>query len=110
MKELEKHIAEKTEQHALKPIKKELKRVSVLRPKGGQRVFELNLATGIINEVSFDVKNEAVDYENAVNNDFSVTKKLEGKETCIYCCALNAKNADKHFMKKLKRLKDAQHN
>lgn len=103
MKELEKHIAEKTEVHATKPVKKEIKYISTLKPQKGQRVFELNLATGIINEATFKIENEVVDFKKAVMGDMSVRRRLQVNKDCIYCCALNPQNADKRFHKMLNK-------
>lgn len=101
MKELEKHISEQTEVHSLKPVKKEVRILTTLKPKPGQKIFELNLTTAIINEVLPDEKSESIDFKKAANNDFSVKRKLTMNKNCIYCCAINAKNADKKFHRML---------
>lgn len=108
MKELEKHNSERTEIHATKPDKRE-KIVKKLFPLPGHRIFELTLATGIINEVKPEKQNVALVPEIDIRTGRvtgTTTQKHGGisqKDGCLYCTALNPKNADKHFHRLLKR-------
>lgn len=55
------------------------------------RIFELNLSTGVINEV-------VERYENEIGS-----AKIVRKGGCLYVASLNAKNADKKFHKLLNK-------
>lgn len=109
MKELEKHISEQTEIHAVKPVKKENKVIDKLFPLPGHRIFELNLATGIINEVLPEEENIAIVPEVDIRTGrvFGATSQKKGKikqkEGCLYVTSLNAKNADRRFHKILNK-------
>lgn len=94
MKEVENLASDKTELHAPKPIHKATQFIGSLNPHRGQYVWEMNLDTRVIEmaqfkEASFDVEAN------------TVRKKLIVKENCLYAVAINAKNADKKFFKRL---------
>lgn len=106
MRELMDFRAEIKETESAKPAKTE-KVIATLRPKPGQKVWELNLKTRLI--VKAEYKDEKVKIIQAVN---MVTRRPQGmvsrvvrdvdrKENCLYCCAINAENADKQFFKML---------
>lgn len=95
MKELEKHIPEKHEIHAVKPDKRERVLVT-LKPHPGQKTFELNLKTRLIQEAEY----EQVDAE-ITKLGTAIHKKVIIKDGCLYCVAINASNADKKFMEML---------
>lgn len=107
MKELEKHRPEETEMYAVAPVKKDFQILKKLKPKPGQRVFELNLKEAIIREAELDEEYVFVDQNrNLITGDATgvstrKVKKLVVKEGCIYCVAINAENADKQFHKML---------
>ncbi len=108
MKELEPHIKDKTEINALVPAKKR-KVLDRLFPMPGHRIFELNLATGIINEVVPKKQNVTIVPEVDIRTGMvtgTTTQKHGGiiqKEGCLYASALNAANADKIFHRLLNR-------
>lgn len=97
MKELEPHnlpISDKHEIENVVPDKRE-KLIVSLKKQRGHKLFELNLATRLINEVVLD--GGIADFEN-----WSVIHKHQVKDGCLYCTALNPQNADKKFFKMLK--------
>jgi len=74
----------------VKPYQKEVKE-QVYKQKPGHRVWELDLVDKTINEA----KIEEVQGEYAGGVRLKVIKK----PNCLYCSALNAKNADKQFLR-----------
>lgn len=109
MKELNPHIVDPTEIHAVTPIKKTLVMEGVFKPKPGQKMWELNLATGIIVEADYDEEVIAVvESKNIITGKVNgvtdqVKKKLIRKENCLYWPAINWQNADKQFHKLLNK-------
>lgn len=99
MKELSEHIKDKTELHAVKPAKAELKYLGTLRPQRGQKIWELNLKTRRITEAEYT--HEDANFDNATKGDYSTRGRLITKDNCIYCAALNHKSADRRFFKML---------
>jgi hypothetical protein len=95
MKELETHSKVKEEIKAIKPIQKEKQLLATLKPQKGHRCFEINTATGEINEALFDRKN--VHYRITGNISGFVKKELLVKEGCVYITALNKENALKKY-------------
>lgn len=81
------------------PVKKQ-KYLATLRPKPGQKLFRLNLDTaeidapGLETSVSFSVSGGKPKKES----------KLQVEKNCLYCVALNKKNAEKKFIKMLESL------
>ena len=108
MKELNEHIIDKKEVQAVTPIKRE-KVVNKLFPLPGHRIFELELKTGIINEVVPEKTNVALVPEIDIRTGRvtgTTTQKhgwITQKEGCLYVSSLNAENADKLFHRLLKR-------
>lgn len=100
MKELEPFKKDKTELHAIKPDKRELKYLGTLRPQKGQRVWQLDLKSMMITEAKYE--EGVADFKKVEQGDLSVRHKLVTQENCLYVCAINAKNADKKFHKMLK--------
>lgn len=98
MRELEPKIVDPKEIEAVKPIKRE-KLVVTLRPKPGQKVWEFDLKTRIIQLATFEETN--ANFVNASKGDFSIRRKVLMRDGCIYTCAINAENADKKFFKML---------
>jgi hypothetical protein len=107
VKEIEVHQPEKTELHAVKPVKRDGWAKKTLTPKPGQKCYELNLKTMIISEATFDV--ERVEFVAAVNlftglptnATTRVVRDVIRNDDCLYCVAINHQNADKHFHKML---------
>lgn len=108
MKEINTYESERTELNVLIPVSKQ-KKISTLFPLRGHRIFELNLATGIINEVKPDDQNVSlvpdIDIRTGLVLGITGQKKnsIKTKDGCIYTTALNSKNADKRFIKILKK-------
>lgn len=90
MKELQNIQSDKTELHAVKPIKKELKHLGEVRLQKGQRMWEMDLVTRIIKEAEYE--DVVAEYVGG-----GVRRKLITKENHLYAPAINAKNADKKF-------------
>lgn len=96
---------EQTEIHAVTSIKKTLVMDGTFRPRPGQKMWELNLATAIITEAEYEEevvalvesKNIITGKKNGVTQ--KIIKKLIRKENCLYWPAVNWHNADKHFHK-----------
>lgn len=110
MKELESHNKPgKPEIDAVAPVKKQ-KVVDKLYPLPGHRIFELDLRTGIINEVLPEkvsvVLVPEIDIRTGRVTGGSTTQKHGGvkrKEGCLYVSALNSRSADKHFCRLLNK-------
>jgi len=102
LKEIQTYWEDPKELKVVVPVKKQ-KKTTVIFPLPGHRVFELNLSTGIINEVKPEKQNLSLVPEIDIRTGLvsgSTTQKrgsVKMKEGCIYTTALNAKNADKHF-------------
>lgn len=98
MKELEPKRIDKTEIENIVPIIKEKKFVASLKARPGQKTYQLDLTTMVITEAEY-------------TNDFVTVTEFGGRRTrqirimdnCIYCVALNFKNADRRFHKMLKK-------
>lgn len=95
MKELENPRIDKTEVKEVRPAKRETI-IHRLRPQPGHGCFELNLLTREIRLAEFD------DVAIRLEGD-GIKKKINIKPGCIYTTALNLKNAEKRFIKMLKR-------
>lgn len=107
MKELEKHTQEKIEVHAIRQVKRDIAPVANLKPKGGQKVYELDLTTGLITEAVYsDERIEFVVHRNLITDEeMSATPKkikdITMKPNCMYWPAINPQNASKQFHKLL---------
>lgn len=95
MKELEQRIVDQTEIRNIKPVKK-TKCIKSFAPKPGQKMFQLDLSTMIITEAK--LTNEKIVVTKIGGH---VKRDIVRNENCIYCAALNSKNADKRFHKML---------
>lgn len=96
MRELGDKIIDKTEIQNVVPIIKEKKFVASLRSRKGQKTYQLELTTMIITEAEFT--NEFITMTDLGGK---VTRQIKIKDNCIYCVALNFKNADRKFHKML---------
>lgn len=96
MKELEQHKIDKTEIQNIKPVTKEKQLKKSLIPEKGQKTYQLNLRTSVITEAEYD--KEFVSLTGVAGN---VRKQVIMQEDCIYCVAINFKNADRKFHKML---------
>lgn len=107
MKELEQHRIDKAELHAVKPIKKEVKLDATIKPKPGQKVYQLDLDTGLITEAEYKKERvELVESINLITDEKmglvpKIIKDIERKPNCRYWPAINAENANRHFHKLL---------
>jgi len=95
MKELQDKIQDKAKVVDQRQVEKSVK-VQSLVPKPGHRVWELDLGEKVIREAEI----VRVDAKPGVMG-VKVVKRVNMRPGCIYCTALNAKNADKRFMKML---------
>ncbi len=100
MKELETHLntginsTHKTEVTVKKKQEVEYVLVGEIKPKNGQKVFEINQETGVIKPAEYKV--------DTVVYHLSMTKaptKLVVNADCIYIPAMNAENAKKKYLK-----------
>ena len=85
--------------------KTEYKLIGILKPHKGHTCYEMNLATKTIKPAVFEEVNTSYPL-NAPNARFKnpkavVKKKLIIQPDCIYCTALNTKNALKRFIQML---------
>lgn len=102
MKELENHKADKPEIEKIAPINK-VKIHKKLFPLPGHRIFELELATGFINEVKpegYSVRIvPEIDIRTGKITGTTTQKeaKIKRRDGCLYVTALRASTADKHF-------------
>lgn len=106
MKELDSHNkAQQTEIHAIKPVKDSGLFVERLRPKPGQKVWELNTKTKIIREAIFAdqkavlVPEKHLITKRVIGTTTQIYRDVIKNENCEYCCSLNYKSADKQFAK-----------
>lgn len=103
MKELQPHITDKPEIHAVKPAKTELVKKAELRPKPGQRVFQLELSTGTITQAEFAeekvvlIPNFCLHTGKQVGTIEKVVRDILEKPGCLYVPATRAEVADKKF-------------
>jgi len=92
MKELEQYSKVSEEIKAVKPIKKELKKIGSINPQRGHKCWQINKLTNEIIEAEyFD------DYITMFSNSYERKKKLKIKENCFYITALNKQNALKKY-------------
>lgn len=100
MKEVQLHQKDEIKIHASNEQSKGMKYMGTLTVHPGHTCFELNLDTRMIDKATF--QEVAIDFNAAdKNNTRGLKKKLVMKDNCIYCTALNVKNADKKFRKML---------
>lgn len=107
MKELDPHIPqpEKTEIHAVKPVKDSNVLVERLKPKPGQKIWERNKKTGIIREAEFKEEKAVVVPEKhlitkqVIGTTTKIFRDVDRKDDCDYCCAISPAAADKKFAK-----------
>lgn len=99
MKELTNHIKENIKLEAQKEQQKEKKHVLLgkIKPKKGQKIYEINEETGEIKEAEFVSK--TINFIQAAKKDFSLKKELVIKPDCVYIPALNTENAKKKYLK-----------
>lgn len=108
MRELENIQPDKPEMSVVIPAKV-IKALKNLFPRPGQRIFELNLQTGIINQAKFkDEKVRLLPDMNMITGKHlglthEIVKDIIVNENCIYCVALNPKSADIRFHAMLKK-------
>lgn len=75
--------------------KTEQRLVGRIKPHPGHTVWEFNLETGEIQEAQF----KSVSVESfAPHKQNTVRKTIEPKGNCLYCSALNKKNAIRKFV------------
>lgn len=93
----ETHRPDATEQHALKPVKKQKVTIAKLRPKPGQKVWQLDIDNRLISIAEEDEPKVLVLGKNR-------TKTIRGikyKDHHLYCVAINYANAERKFVQML---------
>lgn len=96
---------DKTEQIALNVVKKHLNLSKRLLPKPGQRLFELELATGTIREVQIDDEVAVIIPKSHMitgqiqGSTSKIVKRVVRREGCMYWPAVNSEAAKKQFEK-----------
>lgn len=99
MKETQLHGKDEVVNVRQREVKRTKKHMGRLVPGDGHKLYELNLSTMLMCEVVPEKKDAS--YTKAHKGENAGGKKLDMKENCIYTCALNEKNAIKHFNKQL---------
>lgn len=84
-----------------KQYEKQHKFIGSVKPHKGQNFYELSLETRKITIAEFD--DISMKFENT--NKAGIHKKLVVKPLCIYTTALNLKNAERKFLKRLNSMK-----
>jgi hypothetical protein len=90
-----------------RPVKKQKQLVlhSVVFPKKGHSLFQINQVTGEIKLADFDYSNpHTITWRAALARDYAVKKRLIKKPDCVYILALNVKNAIKHYEREYGKL------
>lgn len=107
MKELESWLQDEVKLKEEIPIKKALTKIAELRPQPGQRIFELNLTTGLINEAKFKEEKAVLiqEFNMLTNKQSGIATKIVmdifTNPGCLYVNAINPQNADKKFHRML---------
>jgi hypothetical protein len=93
MKFGDKDLLDKDKIEQVKQQKAEKQKVleSTLKPSKNHTLFEVNLIQNAIEIATFD-ELPNVKWEDALNGQISVQKKITKKPNCIYISALNKKN------------------
>ena len=94
MKELINHISDPKEAAEVRTVPK-MTTVTPLFPRPGQKVWELDLKTNFIEPAKIE---DDVTYDAGMRR---VRKKVIMREGCLYEVAINQKNADKRFVKRV---------
>lgn len=99
MKELEVNIKDKVQIASQKQIESKVVIIGTLKPKENHRLYSMDKATGVIEEVIKELEFEKeVHWFDAIKNNFKFKyKKVKFDNDKIYCTALNLKNAGKRF-------------
>lgn len=100
MKELEAIHQDKVKPAAQRQVEKKVF-IGSIKPSPGHTCYEMNLVTGKLQPAEYQTTD--IDFEAAVNNDFSVRKKILCKPDCVYVSALNEFNAQKKIFKMIGR-------
>ena len=93
MKELEQPKIDIKQQEIVKPYETQ-QAVNSLKKAPGHKIWELDLVTGFIGEAEV----REVVGKIGLHGTAKVHNVIK-KPNCLYCSALNAKNADKHFLR-----------
>jgi hypothetical protein len=103
MKELQQHITKgMAAQEIQAPMQHESRKeyIGSFHPHNGQKVWQMCKATGEITEAEY---NDTAVILNGVQvlSPYTVVNKIIIKPGCLYCVAINKKNAFKQFVKQL---------
>lgn len=99
MKELSPIVTVKTEQ--VRPDKREYKFLGTLRRGDGHTIYEYNIVTEEIKPSMFAIS--SYNYWSVLKGDYSIRRRINVRENCLYLSALNVENAERKF-------KDVLHN
>lgn len=100
MKELEQKVTDEVQEVRQTKEERQEKFIGQILPYSGHKVFSLNKVTGELKEAKFT--KIAIDFSDAKAGQISGHKRIDVEENCVYCSALNKKNAIKRFEKMLK--------
>ena len=84
-----------TTKEVVKPVIKELKYIGSIIPQNGHKVWEMDVETLVIKEAIFQPID--YDYTRLMIPKIKAKRKIIVTPNCIYCTALNEKNAKKVF-------------
>lgn len=91
----------------IRQVRAEQYMVAQMSPHPGHKVWEFDLQTGQINEPKYDrieAKLEPVAMPGKISMRAQTHKKVIQRDNCLYCSALNKKNAIKKFVPMYERL------
>lgn len=96
----DKDLLEKDKVEIVKQQQAEIQKIfdSTIKPKKGHTLFEVNLIEKTIEKAEFD-ELPIVKWEDALNGQISVQRKITKRSNCIYISALNKKNVIKILKK-----------
>ncbi len=102
MKELNQHIKPSISINAKKEVDKKQVLLGTMVIKPGMKCFEFNYKTGAIEEAKFESQDFALARSGANTSIGRISRKVISRENCLYCVAINKKNAETKFLKVFK--------
>lgn len=96
----DKDLLQKDKIEILKQQQAEIQKIfdSTIKPHKGHTLFEVNLIEKTIEKAEFD-ELPIIKWEDALNGQISVQRKITKRSSCIYISALNKKNVIKILKK-----------
>lgn len=104
MSKFEKVLKDKVEIVNQKQAESQRVLVGSLQPQKNHILFEYDMTTNKMRRAEFK-KNLEVNFNSALDGDYSLNKQVDIKDGCFYIPALNEKNAWKKLEKRLKDVK-----